>query len=1026
MRTKFSGILTLLLAFVVQLTFAQEKTISGVVSDDQGLPLPGVNIIIKGTSSGTQTGFDGDYNLQASQGDVLVFSYIGFESQEVPVGAASSYDVTMKAGNTLDDVVINVLGTKRKVDELVSANQVVSSEELTQANNPNAVVGLAGKVSGLQINTTNSGVEQNTRIVLRGNRSLTGNNEALIVIDGVISTSQVFTALDPNVIESINVIKGANGAALYGSQGANGVISITTKQGTGDGGKLKVDFASTTTFEDVAYLPQRQTRYGQGWNGEQVSYENGAWGPEIDGTNPMVPVGLPQEDGTYRYFPYKADADNLKDFFKTGTSFQNTVTVSGGTAKDGYAFLSAGKVDQEFVVEDDIADRTSINFKAGKEFGKWSLSGNATYITSKTETTNGGLYEDLLQTATTIPVGEFTSSNLQDHWTSYYRNPNWIRENERNTSRYDIFTGIANIGFQFNDNISARYTANIRTRQTNSRSYVNGYIDTENIGGGDFTTQSQFSTNNTALRNFYSDLIISFDYMLNDDLNLKVDLGNNLRDNLFTTTAVGGTPTTLPGFYNADNIEGTPTVSNGYTRSRTYSYFGKATLGYKDFVFFDVTGRNDKTSVLSQDNNSFFYPSAGLSLILTKAIPSLKGDILNYAKISGGFARVGNAVVSAYDINDIYVQPAGYPYGGLNSFLPSVTVADPNLENEFLNSTEINLNLGFFNDRITLDGSAFMSKNENQIVTASSSSASGILNSRQNLGETETKGFEVDLGFTPIKTENFRWNARLSYSTNETEVIKVSETASEVALAQYSSGGGGIGIFAIEGENFPTIKGSGYQRDPEGRVVINPATGVPVVDSELKNLGTSNPDYILGLNTSFEYKGLRLSATMDYRTGHQFFSGAKSWLSWSGHLIESAQNGRRGFIYPNSVIENPDGSFTPNTSVLTGGTTYANYLSYFQDQYYSVNENFVLDATAFKLRELALSYSLPSKLLESTSFQAVSLGLVARNILTVLPKENRGYNDPETSNTTGNDQGIAAVSQYPVTRSLGFTLNLSF
>lgn len=1026
MRTKFSGILTLLLAFVVQITFAQEKTVSGAVTDDQGLPLPGVNIIIKGTSSGTQTDFDGNYSLEASNGSTLVFSYIGFESQEVNVGAASSYNVTMQAGNTLDDVVISVLGTKRKVDELVSANQVVSSEELTQANNPNAVVGLAGKVSGLQINTTNSGVEENTRIVLRGNRSLTGNNEALIVIDGVISTSQIFTALDPNVIENINVIKGANGAALYGSQGANGVISITTKQGTGDDGKLRIDLTSTTTFEDVSYVPQRQTRYGQGWNGEQVSYENGGWGPEFDGTNPMVPVGLPREDGTYRYFPYKPDADNIRDFFQTGTTFQNTLTISGGNAQDGYAFLSAGKKDREFIVENDLSDRTSINFKAGKQFGKWNISGNATYISSKTETTNGELYSDLLQTATSIPVGEFNSSRMQDHWTSYYRNPNWIRDNERDTQRYDIFTGIANIGFQFNENISARYTANIRTRQTNARSYVNAYTDNVGVGGGDFTTLGEFSTSNTALRNFYSDLVVSFDYMLNDDLNLKVDVGNNLRDNMYTTTFVGGSPTTLDNFYNVSNIEGTPSVSNSYTRSRTYSYFGKATLGYQDFLFLDVTGRNDWTSVLAQENNNFFYPSAGLSLILTKAIPSIKGDVLNYAKISGGFARVGNAVVDAYGVNDTYGQGVGFPYGNINSFLPSTIAADPNLENEFLNSTEINLNLGFFNDRLTLDGSVFMSKNENQIVTASTSAASGINFSRQNLGETETKGFEVDLGFTPIKTEDFVWKARLSYSTNETEVVKVSDDASEVAIASYTAGGGGIGIFAVEGEEFPTIKGSAYSRDPQGRVIVDATTGTPVVDSELKNLGTSNPDYIIGLNTSFQYKGLRLSATMDYRTGHKFWSGTKSWLSWSGHLIESAQNGRRGFIYPNSVIENSDGSYTPNTSVVTGGTTYQNYLNYFSNDYYSVNENFVLDATAFKLRELALSYALPSELLEATSLQDVSIGLVGRNLLTVLPKENRGYNDPETSNSTGNDQGIAATSQYPNTRSLGFTLNLSF
>ena len=1025
MRTKFSGILTLFLAFMVQMTFAQSKTITGTVTDGSGLPLPGVNVIIQGTSNGTQTDFDGNYSISASTGDILVFSYIGFTTQNQTVGASNTVNVKLEAGEELDEVVVTALGIKRKQDEITTANQVVKSEELTQAQNPNVAQGLAGKVSGLQINTTNSGVNQNVRINLRGNRSLTGDNQALIVIDGVISSSQVLTALDPNIIEDINIIKGANGAALYGSRGSNGVFIVTTKKGSG-GDKLTVAVNSATSFEEIAYIPQRQTRYGQGWNGEHVNYENGGWGPEFDGS--LQPVGLPQEDGSYRFFPYVSLGDNISEFFQTGRTFQNTVSLSAGNLEDGYVFLSANKTDTEFVIADDVSERNTFNFKGGKKIGNWTLEDNATYLTSKTTQSTGTLYLELLQTATNIPVQEFSEPNNATHWTSYYRSPYWIRDNERTTDRYDIFSGIANVSYQFNDHISIGYNANIRTRQRSGLSYVNGDVDTVNVGGGDYTTISSFDTYADTQRNYYGDLIINFnDYNITDDITFSANIGQNLQDNLFTQSTNGGDNLTIPGFYNVDNITGTPRVSNTILRSRRMGLFANLDFGYKDFLFLNITGRNDYVSTLDKENNSFFYPSAGISFIPTKAFPSLKGDVLNFAKIAVSAVKVGNdGSIGAYETVPVFEQAANYPYGTLNSFRQDRTITDPLLEPEFVTSYEGNLNLGFFKDRLTFDGSYYFSKNTNQIANTSTSSASGISSSRINIGETETRGFEIDLGFTPIKTENFRWDARISYSTNETKVIKISDDTDEIALQSFPNNANPVGVFAVVGETFPTIKGTSYLRDPQGRVLIDPTTGTPRVSSDLTNLGTSNPDYIIGLNTSFEYKGFRLAGVFDYRTGHQFWSGAKSWLSWSGHLIESAENGRGGFIYPNSAIETSPGVFEENTNVITGGTTYSNYLNYFSNDYYTVTENFVLDATAFKVRELSLTYTLPQDYLAKTPLTAVTVGVNARNPFTVLPKENRGYNDPETSNTTGNGQGLAAINQYPVTRSYGLNLNIKF
>ena len=1014
MKAKFSSILTLLLAFVVQISFAQQQTITGTVTDQDDLPLPGVNIVVKGTSNGVQTDFDGNYSISAAQGDVLVYSFIGLKKAEYTVGSENTINVVMEQDAAqLEEVVVTALGIKRKQDEITTANQVVDEEELTQAQNPNVVQGLAGKVSGLQINTTSSGVNQDVRINLRGNRSLTGDNEALIVIDGVISTSQVLTSLDPNLIESVNVIKGANGAALYGSRGSNGVFMVTTKKGA-ETDKLTVTVNSAASFEDIAYLPERQLRYGQGWNGEFVNYENGGWGPEFDGS--LQPVGLPQEDGTFKMFPFSPIEDNIGQFFSTGTTLQNTVSLSTGNLEEGYVFFSANKTDIEFVIKDDVADRNTFNFKGGKKIGKWTLEGNASYITSKTEQSTGALYTALLQTATNIPVGEFDSGRMTDHWTSYYRSPYWIRDNERTTDRYDIFNGIANVAYEFNDNISASYAANIRTRQRNGLSFVNGYTDNANIGGGDFTTISSFDSYADTQRNYYGDLLINFDYEVGNDFTVKANIGNNIQDNLFQQSTNGGDNLTIPGFYNVDNVTGTPRVSNTVLRSRRIGVFGNLDIGYKDFLFLNATARNDWTSTLDESNNSFFYPSAGLSFIATKAIPGLKGDILNYAKFSASYVKVGNdGGIGAYETVPVFQQAANFPYGSLNSFVQDVSITNPLLEPEFVTSREFNANLGFFDNRITLDGSYYFSSNTNQIANTSSSYASGITSSRVNIGETETKGFEIDLGITPIKTEDFRWDARFSYATNETEVIKISDDTDEIALQSFPDNPNPVGIFAIVGEEFPTIKGTKYLRDPQGRVIVDPNTGTPQVSSDLEVLGKSNPDYILGLNTSVQYKGLRLAGVFDYRTGHQFWSGSKSWLTWSGHLIESAANGRGGFIYPNSSVETSPGSgvYEANTSVITGGTSYSNYLNYYSNDVYTVTENYVLDATAFKVRELSLTYSLPSRFLEPMSLSSLSVGVNARNPFIALPKENRGYNDPETSNTTGNGQGLAEYQPVP-------------
>ncbi|MEW5675018.1 SusC/RagA family TonB-linked outer membrane protein [Flavobacterium enshiense] len=1026
MRSKFKWIFALLLAFSMQFSFAQEKTITGTVTEG-GLPLPGVSVVVKGTTRGTQTDMDGNYSIKAATGESLVFSFIGMKDQTMVVGAANKMNVAMAAeSTTLENVVVTALGIKRKVDALTSSNQVVKAQELTQAANPNVVQSLAGKVSGLQINTTSNGVNGSTRIVLRGNRSISGNNQALVVIDNVISSATVLQQLPPEIIESTNILKGAQGAALYGQDGVNGVIIVNTKRGA-KSGKLNVSVNSAIDFETVNYFPQRQQRYGQGWNGEHITYENGGWGPEFDGS--MQPVGLPQADGSFVMAPYSPIEDNIKEFFQTGTVFQNGVSISGGDLESGYALLSANKVDTEFVVQDDKMNRTNFLFKGGKKFGRFTVEGNANYITQKTSATSAGLYEDLLQTATNIPVDQFSNPNNATHWTYYYLSPFWIRENVRSENRSDYFNGIATLGFEINKHINVSYVANIQTRQTSGMSYNNGYVDVIQPDGPN-TSQSQVSnyySNNSSTRNYYGDLLINFDYDLAKDLNLKVNLGNNLQDNLFKVTSVGGENLDIPGFYHITNVlnpDNFSTLDNRTVRSRKFSFFGQADLNYKDYLFLNVTGRNDWTSVLDASGNNFFYPSAGISFVPTKAFEGLKGKVLNYAKASASYVKVGNtSVIAPYGINEIGVSPVGYPFGDLNSFVNNQAQTYKNIKPEFMTTLEATVNLGFFNDRLTLDASYSNTDTKDLITRVTASSASGLASNLLNIGKMNTKAYEVDLGFTPIKTEDFKWEGRVSYTSSKAIVEKVSDDAKEINLQSNTF----VGIFAAEGEEFPLIKGTAYVRDEQGRVMIDAETGNPMRTSTFQKLGSANPDYILGFNNAFEYKGIRLSAVMDFRTGHKFYSEVKRELSWSGHLVESAENGRTGFIFPNSSSDpDGDGVYTANNTVMTGGTTYQDYLNYFSNEYSRTGENFVLDGTAFKVRELALSYSLPSKMIERAGLSTLRFGVNARNPFVVLPKENRGYSDPETSNTTGNATGIANIGQYPATRTLGFSMNLTF
>ncbi len=1061
MRSKFKWIFTLLVAFTMQFSFAQQKTVTGTVTSD-GVKLPGATVSISGTQQGTQTDENGKFSIKAAQGDVLEVSFLGKDSKTVTVGAGNVINIVLVTSAEVIEVVKveGAMGIKRTRDAVVAAQKQIGNRELTQAANPNAIQALAGKVSGLQINTTSNGVTAGTRIVLRGNRSITGDNQALIVIDNAISSAGILAQLPPDVIENVNVIKGAQGAALYGAQGVNGVIMVTTKRGAKKD-KFTFGVNSSVDFESVNYVPQRQMEYGQGWATDPnfagpgipagngfVAWENGSWGPSFVGSGmpSMVPVGMPQANGQFFMTEWAPIKDNIKQFFKTGTLYQNGFNFNVGGA-DSYAFLSVNRQNTDFVVDGDNLVRNSFLFKAGKKSGKFSIDGNVNYISQRTSQTDSDLMDDLIQTASNVPVSRFANSGNEGHWTVYAQNPYWISKTARFDNKSNIFNGIASLGYELNKNISVNYRANIQMIGSEAQQHrdaftnisspwnagVYSYGGTSDLSyealGGSASTSSYFA-NQSASTNFYGDLLINFDYDLTKDLNLKVNLGNNIQDRLYRITSQGGSNLDVEGFYHITNVL-SPTnpslLDNRKVRSRVVAGFVNADLAYKDYLFLNLTGRVEQTSYVAK---SYPYPSVGVSFIPTKAIAALKDNkILNYAKLNASYTSVGNtSAVGAYSITNLSVLPSGFPFGNLAAYQYNPSQTDAAIKPEFTNTLEVGGQLGFFNDRVTLEASYYVAKTHDLMTRATTSSASGNSSLLTNVGDLENKGFEIDLGFTPIKTKDFKWDIKTNYSTYKTKVISLSNGVNSVNLQSNTQ----IGIFAEVGEQFPLIKGTAFVRDANGNIIVD-GNGTPQRTSTFQKLGKGVPDYIIGLTNSFEYKGFRLTAVADFRTGASTYSFAKNLLLFTGGDLDTAGYDRtQGYVVPGSVTT----TGAANTVPAANNATYAGALNYFTTTHRAVGEANVIDAAALKIRELSLSYSLPKKLIGKAGLESFRVGVNARNPFVFLADgklikaknglENHSYGDPEASNTNGNAQGIMNIGQYPTTRTLGFTVNLTF
>lgn len=939
----------------------------------------------------------------------------------------SSTSDTIKTKD-IESVVVTALGIKRKPKELSYSVAPVKSEDLTASNTTNTAQAMVGKVSGMQINVVNNGVSPDTRVVLRGNRSLLGNNQALIVVDGFPAPRGVLDRINPDDIQEVTVLKGANASALYGSEAANGVLIITTKKGKG---RLQVTLNSAVEAENVSFMPKVQDQFGAGGFPDFTLYplENVAWGPRYDGR--MVEASEKYPNGDVWMLPYSPIKNNHRNFFETGMAYRNGLTLSSGEP-DSNILFSIDFLDKSGVVPRDAYNKTNVRLNANKKIGKFEFGGNVTFFSSKTDVVSDEagrqdrpLYWRIFNTPLHIPIDQM--KNWRDGYytrneVSYYRfyeNPYFIVDTQRFNGKFNDFLFVGNAKYQFTDWFSAMfragYTTNNNVTKTKRGAYTyafqvpNAYNNMAPYGAqtGDF--MSTFNRLNT-------DVVLSFDKDLTKDFGIKANIGQSVKVDNYNSMNVGGLNLIIPDFWNVSTRSGELSGSQYTYNYRKVGAFADATLSYKNWLYINGTARNDWSSSLSPQNRSFFYPGGGISIVLSEAIPGLvspKG--LTYLKLSGNITKSGNDPVY-YANNSVFTAPANFPYGSAVGLSQSNRDVSPDLRPEFTKSMETGLEFGLFKSRVTGNITAYKTNTTDQIIPINVSTAAGASSLMTNVGEVENKGLELDLNADVFRTTDFRWNVSGNFSTYTSKVVSLAEGVNELSIGGYAA----FNVVATVGEAYPQIKVTAWERDPEGRVVVD-SKGDPIQAADMKTMGKTTPDFVMGLNTTLQYKNFKLYASADYREGGVFYNNIVNAMEFAGLTQHSVTAGRLPFVYPNSSYSDGKGGYIANIDRTTsnGGNTF------WSQKYAAVAENYITDASYIKIREISLTYDFSKNFIQAAKLTGLSLGVYTRNPFMFLPKENV-YTDPEFNYSTGNVIGIGDQRQSPPTRILGVKLSANF
>lgn len=1011
----------------------QAGRISGFVKDQAGEPIIGANVVVKGSSNGTITDLNGRYSLEDVSGNaVLQVSLLGYSKVEIAVAGRSTVDINLTEDTqNLNEVVVTALGIKRQKRSLGYSTADVGANQLTESRDPNIGNALSGKVAGLSVAGNSTGMGGSSRVVIRGNASLTGNNQPLYIIDGIpfdntnqgnagqwggIDMGDGLSNINADDIAEIQVLKGAAASALYGHRGGNGAILITTKSGRKKEAGIGIEFNNNLTFNLIYDHRDFQKTYGQGVQGvrpttQQAAYEtyNASWGAKLDGGTFVNRLG---ENATYQHI------DNWSSFYRTGITEQASLAVSGASDKMSFRF---GLSDVEDISNLPNANSSQQGINTNIHYNitpRLQLSVNANYTfenirgRSSLSDGNGNTNATLLYLANGYDVNWLKADKgmnaegkeFQPGNNVYFNNPYWLQYRKTNESKKNRLTGAITLRYDITDWLYAQ-------GQVTRDGWILNFQQVQPKGAaadpnGYFT---QYEKNFAEMNWNY---LVGFNKVFNDDYSVNAAIGGNaLRNVVKEYGAQSIRPFIIAGAHNSTNIEaGTRTYTHDYAEFQVRSVYAMAEFGYKNWLFLNLTGRNDWFSTLAPENNSYFYPSASLSWLLSDTFTM--PEWITAAKLRASYATASNGTspyqtALSYGTKDFLVN--GQSMGSISN----TTVPNKYLKPVHISEQEVGANIAFLNNRLSFDIAYYVKNTKDDIAQVTTSSASGFTSAYQNIGEIRNQGVEFMVHAVPVKTANFQWSTSLNFAYNSSKVLYLGEDTKSLTIDGAYSRSGNASIQCIVGEAYGQIVGYKYKRDSEGNKVYN-ASGLPLRSDETEILGDGVYKLTGGYFNEVKYKNLFLSFLLDFKFGAKLFSGTNYSLYNTG-LHKNTLEGREGGVVGVGV--------TPNGSANTTSVNAQTYWTWVASQ--NITEEFVYDASFIKLREVSLGYSVPQPFLRNhlPFIQSMSASIVARNLLTLL--KYTPNIDPESAYNNSNGQGLE-LNGYPATRNIGFNLNIKF
>ncbi len=1063
----------LLLTWVLIMpAYSQESTVTGTVtSSEEGAPLPGVNVIVKGTNLGTVTDIDGNYRLSVpAEGEILSFSFIGYTAQEIPISGRSTIDVQMVSDTRqLTEVVVTAIGIERQERALGYSVENLAGEQVQRVSEPDPLRALQGKVPGLSISSSTGAPGSATRVTIRGQSSFLGNNEPLYVVDGTPYFAEQYTtynqltgggayasplaALDPNAIESISVLKGAAAASLYGSRAANGVVVITTKAGsTGLSRKgLEVSFSSSYSIEQIGNLPNYQNTYGAGTE-FQYRESNGSWGPPFAWFD-SIPVWTGYKAAYPELFgdsvAYVAYPDNIKDLFRNGQVVDNSITIQGG-GENGSFSLTASHLDNQGYIPESEFVRTSLSLGGNTILENGIRAGaNVSYSVSRQhgpifgesgaqDPAAASSFARTLWLARNwnmdLPYQDKEGNSLffiglEDH-------PLWSWKNNGLTSDLDRVTANAHVGYDFTDWLSVDYRIGFNVFDDRRQQVWNE-------GSTAFGGSGALIDDDIYRQEIESNLIVTVEKDLSQSVYFKGLVGQNINQRKEDRQTFQGVDIIAPGIFDMDNVVSVTANGGDFEKRRLMGVYTDLTFGYNDFLYLNLTGRTDWSSTLPANKRNYLYGSASASWIFTEMLETNE-NIFSQGKIRLGVARVGNdadpyQLINLFSVNRgnstnliASIPDNDLPFNSQPGITRDPVAYDPNLSPEFTDEFEAGADLDFFLGRVVIDFTYYDRVTRDQIVSVSVPHSSGFQQLVTNVGEMENKGVEVGLTLVPLQLSNgLRWEIFTSFTRNRNKVLEIAAGLDRFNIQNLF--GGGITPVIEPGEPYGILRGSVSARDEEGNLLIDPTDGMLFPALEFAKVGNPNPDYLLGVTNTFTWKGLSLRALVDYRKGGDIYTTTVERLLGRG-VTKDTEDREAPRIVPGFLgdpntgqpLLDENGNKIPNTIQVSMNDLY------FQNGGGSFGINAedewsVYDGTVIRLREVSLGYALPQSILENTPFGTLSLTFTGRNLWYHAPNFPEHTNfDPEVNGFgSTNTQGIEYASA-PTTRRFGVNLQVTF